>query len=348
MMRRRKSLLVRADASTQIGAGHVMRCLALGKAWQGAGGDVTFASAEIMPAVKRRLQQETINVVAIEGESGSELDGQHTGDLAKGLHAEWVVVDGYCFGPTYYRQLRQREVHSVAIDDDGRFEEYTSDVVLNQNASATETIYRNRQPYTKLLLGSSFVLLRPEFTSVTCKRDTPQVARNLLVTMGGSDPENVTLKVLRALNDSWADDVNVKIVLGSGYRHTDELRALVSTSKLSVSVEENPPDMVPLMAWADMAISAAGGTCWELAYMGVPSILTAISPDQVCIARAAMDRGAAYSLGWHADISGAHLAESVRMLGEDHERRRAMSRAGQKLVDGVGPKRVVEFLRSAA
>src|SRR5262249_19810456 len=182
MMRRRNSLLVRADASTQIGAGHVMRCLALGKAWQGAGGDVTFASAEIMPAVKRRLQQETINVVAIEGESGSELDGQHTADLAKGLHAEWVVVDGYCFGPTYYRQPRQRDVHSLPRDDDGGFEEYPPDVVLNQNAPATETIYRNRQPYTKRPLGSSFVLLRPEFASVTWKRHPPQVARNLLVT----------------------------------------------------------------------------------------------------------------------------------------------------------------------
>jgi UDP-2,4-diacetamido-2,4,6-trideoxy-beta-L-altropyranose hydrolase len=343
-----RQLLVRADASPKIGAGHVMRCLALSKAWQFSGGDVTFACAEVLPTVQERLQQEGFRLVAIEGGPGSEQDAQRTGDLAKQLQSDWVVVDGYRFAPDFYRRLRGMGLKSLAIDDDGRFDDYCADVVLNQNASATETMYRSRQVYTKLLLGSSFVLLRPEFTRVSHERATPQVARKLLITMGGSDPENVTLKVVEALSEISGEKLEIRVVLGSGYRHAAELRTLVANSKASICFEENPPDMVPLMAWADLAISAAGGTCWELAYMGVPAVVIAISNDQCGIAEAVATRGIAHSLGSHAHVCASQIVDVVHQLMMDQQRRSDMSIAGQRLIDGLGPKRVVEFLQSAA
>jgi UDP-2,4-diacetamido-2,4,6-trideoxy-beta-L-altropyranose hydrolase len=326
----------------------VMRCLALSKAWQLSGGDVTFASAEMLPPLKVRLRQERFRLVAIEGAPGSEQDAQCTGDLAKQLQSDWVVVDGYRFAPNYYRKLLARGLRSLAIDDDGRFDEYVSDAVLNQNASAEQAMYRNRQPCTKLLLGSSFVLLRPEFARASREREIPRVAQRLLVTMGGSDPENVTLKVVEALTEISVEKLEIRVVLGSGYQHTAELRTFVSNSAASICFEENPPDMVPLMAWADLAISAAGGTCWELAYMGVPAVVMAISDDQSGIAQAVEAGRSAHNLGCHADVSASQLIDVIYQLMIDQQRRSDMSKAGQRLIDGLGPKRVVEFLQSAA
>ena len=400
MMNRATSLLVRADASANIGAGHVMRCLALGKAWQVSGGRVTFCCAEVLPALQQRLRQEDIEVITIDAQAGTGSDMEQTAELAKRLHAMWLVVDGYRFDPDYYRQLRLRGLHTLAIDDDGRFDDYCADVVLNQNASASEAMYKNRQPYTKLLLGSAFVLLRPEFIGAPAVNDleeqiprglksarndknkecpsggpegapfqnsgasrffqhpcgvsqpalrsrVPQIARNLLITMGGSDPENVTLKVVQALAETPDEAVETRVVVGSGYSHIAELRSLLSGMN-HISLVENPPDMVPLMAWADLAISAAGGTCWELAYMGVPAVVIAISRDQLGIAEAVADRGVAHNLGWHTDVSEGGIRQAVRMLLRNPKRRAAMSWAGRELVDGHGPKRVVEFLRSTA
>src|SRR3954462_9239540 len=105
MSRASSSVLVRADASAEIGAGHVMRCLALGNAWQEAGADVTFACAEILPALQERLQQHRFAVVAVKGKPGSEEDAQCTADLASDLSSTWVIVDGYQFKPDYYRHL---------------------------------------------------------------------------------------------------------------------------------------------------------------------------------------------------------------------------------------------------
>jgi UDP-2,4-diacetamido-2,4,6-trideoxy-beta-L-altropyranose hydrolase len=102
--------------------------------------------------------------------------------------------------------------------------------------------------------------------------------------------------------------------------------------------------MAPLMRWADIAISAAGGACWELAYLGVPTILIVISSDQAANASAMADHHAAISLGWHANLSEHYIANATRSLSGNADLRRAMSQCGQRLVDGRGAARVVEFL----
>jgi UDP-2,4-diacetamido-2,4,6-trideoxy-beta-L-altropyranose hydrolase len=340
------NLLVRADASPQIGTGHVMRCMALSKAWQDSGGDVTFACADVLPALERRLRQQGCEIVAINTSRGSEEDVEMTADVARDLAAEWVVLDGYQFDSAYYRGLKRRNLHCLEMDDDGRLEEYCADAVLNSCASASEAMYARREPHTELLLGSRFVLLRPEFMRIARKSDCADIARRLLVTMGGSDPENVTLKVVNALSGIAREGAEVRVVAGSGYKHLEELRAIVATMPGQVAVEEDPEDMAPILAWADLAVSAAGGTCWELAYVGVPAVLIALSPDQCGIAQTAEERGMACSLGWHADISTGRIEDAVQRLSRDSESRCAMSKAGQALVDGRGPERVVGFLQS--
>lgn len=339
------NVLVRADGSAEIGAGHIMRCLALGNAWQEAAADVTFACAEILPALQQRLQQHKFAVAAIGGKPGSEEDAQYTANLAKDLRSAWVIVDGYQFRPDYYRHLKKQGLRCVAIDDDGRLDQYCAEVVLNPNAAANEGMYGKRQRHTQLLLGSRFALLRPEFRDAARKRECSEVARRVLVTMGGSDPENVTLKVVQALIELAAEGVEVRVVAGSGYRHLDQLRACTGKMRGRVWVEENPAEMAPLMAWADIAVSAAGGTCWELACMGVPAVVIAISKDQCGSAEAVAEHGTGCNLGWHSDVSPTDIKDAVQRLLQDRERRQAMSTAGQNLVDGQGPRRVVEFLQ---
>ena len=341
-------LLVRADASSQIGAGHVMRCLALSKAWQSVGGRVFFAAVEMAPMLSQRLQDDGISVLTVEGPPGSQDDVKSAKEHARRLGAEWMVVDGYRFGPEYHREVKGKNLLSLAIDDDGRFQEYCADVVLNQNASASEAMYPKRTSYTRLLLGSYFTLLRPEFVAAQREHKHPLVGKNILVTMGGSDPENVTLEVMEALAEIPVDERQLCVVVGSGNPHIAGLREAANRLGDNVVVEENPPNMARLMAWADLAVSAAGSTCWELAYMGVPAVVMAISRDHVGIAQAVAERRIGCNLGWHSEVSKDSIREAVCTLLTDSIRRKAMSEAGQGLVDGRGASRVVEFMRSVA
>ena len=340
-----RAILIRADASAEIGAGHVMRCLALAKAWQSTGGSATYLMAECFPAIEERLVREGVTVSRITAAPATPADAQQTAAEATRVNASWLVVDGYRFAPDYLRRLKAAGLRILFLDDDGRFDFYPADVVLNQNISADRKMYEKRDRLTRLLLGPEYVLLRPEFLAETKAREHPAIARKVLVTMGGSDPDNVTGKVLAALT-SLGSDIEGRVVVGSGNPWHADLQALTERLVPKVKLARSPENMAPLMRWADVAISGAGSTYWELAHMGLPAIVIAYSADQEDIAKILAERENAISLGWHANLSEEQVSDALLRLLNDYERRCAMSERGRKLVDGQGAARVVKFLQT--
>jgi len=338
------NILFRADASSAIGSGHLMRCLALAKAWQHVGGRVCFLTAESIGALDERFAQENIRHERAAVRPGTPEDAEQTVEWARRLGAAWVVVDGYRFKPDYIHQLKTSGARVLVMDDDARFDFYEADVVLNQNIDAKAESYR-RAASTQLLLGAKYVLLRPEFLAERPRQETAGAARRVLVTMGGSDPENVASTVVRALA-RMEDDFEAIVVAGGGNPHFESLQELVKTVRGKVRLERSPVNMAAIMRWADIAISDAGGACWELAYLGVPMILITVSRDQEENMSAISKTGAALSLGWHANLSEDDVLGAVRKVMNDPDARRAMSESGQALVDGEGAARVVEFLQS--
>jgi UDP-2,4-diacetamido-2,4,6-trideoxy-beta-L-altropyranose hydrolase len=338
------SLLIRADASSAIGSGHAMRCLALAKAWQSAGGIASWLMAESIPAIEERIAREGCRLSKINAEPGSATDAERTVEEARRVETAWIVVDGYRFFPDYIRQLRRGGLRALFLDDDGRFESYPADAVLNQNIAANPEMYGKKEPSTRLLLGSEYVLLRPEFIAEPQTRAHPTIGSKVLITMGGSDSENVTIRVLRAL-PFMKTNIEAKVVVGGGYQKIEALRDLVARLPLKIQLEENPGNMAPLMRWADVAVSGAGSTCWELAYLGLPSIVIIQSPDQRSIAQGLAAQEIAVNLGEHANLSTESISDVLDRLLTDLDRRRAMSERGRKLIDGRGAMRVVQALR---
>ena len=322
-----------------------MRCLALAKAWQVRGGRVVFLVAEIIPDLTGRLQAEGVSWDRLDAAAGSPEDAALTLAFARRLGADWVVVDGYRFFPEYIQVLEGMGLRVLQFDDDARFERYLADVVLNPNRAATRQQYPERGENTRLLLGSEYIMLRPEFLAEARFRDRSRVARRILITMGGSDTENVTRKVMQSLLH-FGTESEIRVVAGAGNPNVGSLQKSADDPSSNFRLELNPGNMAPLMSWADLAISAAGGTCWELAYLGVPMILIVLSIDQIPNAKALSQAGAADDLGWHANLSSQQIGHKVQELMDDVERRRVMSASGRRLVDGRGAERVVDFLLS--
>ena len=343
------NILFRCDASAAIGSGHVMRCLALGKAWQRAGGRVCYLTAETIAALDGRLAHEGFQHERLAVEPGSAEDAEQTVEWAGRLGVKWIVVDGYRFVPDFIRRLKSLGVRVLMLDDDARFDSYDADVLLNQNIDATAEPYKIAAS-SRLLLGADYVLLRPEFLVERPGREIAGVARNLLITLGGSDSEDVTSTVVRVLAQ-LGNEFEATVVVGGGSPHYETLRTLVEALRAKIPegkirLERSPANMALLMREADIAIAAAGGTCWELAFLGVPMILITLSHDQEANATAISRTGAALSLGWHANLSEREIGDAIRAVMNDADGRRAMSERGQKLVDGRGAERVVEFLQS--
>jgi UDP-2,4-diacetamido-2,4,6-trideoxy-beta-L-altropyranose hydrolase len=253
-----------------------------------------------------------------------------------------VVVDGYQFGSEYQQTIKNSGLNLLFIDDYGHAEHYYADVVLNQNISAEEEWYQHREPYTQLLLGTRYTLLRREFWQWQgWQRTVPPVAKKVLVTLGGADPDNVTLKVIQSLQIVEVEELEAVVVVGGSNPHYENLKMAVQDSRYPIQVQQNVTNMPELMAWADMAISAGGSTCWELAFMGLPSILLILADNQRAIAQKLATLNLAVNLGWHQDVTIEEIGLALRESIGDRPKRETMSKRERELVDGNGARRVV-------
>ncbi len=337
------TLLIRADASAAIGTGHVMRCLALAQAWQDAGGKAVFAMAQSTEAVRARVANESCEVMTVPSAAGSDADLKHTVALAENLNSNWVIVDGYHFGAPYQKGVKSAGQKLLLLDDYGHSQHYFADVVLNQNLSAKPEAYLSRECQTRLLLGPRYAMLRREFNPWRdWRRTVSPICRRVLVTMGGSDEPNVTATVIKGLCLSSIEDLQVTVLVGGSNPHLRELQATVAGSTLNMQLLKDVSNIGELMAASDIAISAAGTTCWELCLLGLPSVLIDIADNQTAVAQELHQRGCAIHIG--RDIEPDLIAEKIKWLCQAAELRRSLSRSSRELVDGLGATRVVSLM----
>lgn len=345
-------LIIRADADSRMGTGHVMRCLALAQAWQEQGGSVLLAGRIMGDRLRERLVRQQVELHDT-GEGGQAFDDMSwLADLRKQRGREdewrWLVLDGYHFDVDYQRRLRRAGMKLLVIDDYAHLPRYDADLLLNQNAGSERLNYQVPRE-TMLLLGSRYALLRREFRSVRPREKAdPAAGRapHILVTMGGADPDNVTLKVIEALQLLELPAVRVKIIVGPANPHLARLQESVRRSELQAELLSGVQDMAPMMQWADVAITAGGSTCWELAYLGVPALIITLADNQRGVAEMMAVAGVGFDCGWHHELQPDTLARQVHELCGDQRQRLAMSRAGRALVDGQGAVRVVECMMS--
>lgn len=335
-------LLFRVDASPEIGSGHVMRCLALAEAWQRAGGQCVFASAEITPSLARRLRDENVEMVSLPAARGGADDAACTVERARALGVAWIVADGYCFDAAWQQRVHAVGIRLLIVDDYGQTDRYFADVVLNQNLGASTDLYARRPVDSRLLLGCRFALLRGEFLGPRPGRTFPEQASKVLVTLGGGDPDNVTSRVIAALGT--LENIEATVIVGGSNPHRAAIEAAAAASPVRMRVVVDASNMPGLMARADLAVAAAGSTTWELACLGVPTIQLVIADNQRGIAEQMAHEGAAISLGDFRSVGVEAIAAAVRRLQSDVKARREMSERATRLVDGHGAARVAAAL----
>lgn len=318
-------LLVRTDAGPRIGWGHFVRSLALAQAWRAAGGRAAFAlSRECAAEADAWLETEGMEAIRLDVRPGSSEDALRTRDRAREGQAAWVVLDGYDFGLGMRRMLREGGARLLVVDDMGTPEPIEADLILNSNLHAGETSYPRRGPESRLLLGSDYVLLRRDFLPHRDRRRAfPEAARKVLVTLGGGEVSALLERVVAGVRSAPVDGLEVRVAAGI---HT-------------------ACDMPDLMAWADLAVSGGGSTCWELAFMGLPALVVTVADNQRPVAERLEADGLAENLGFGEAVTPERIAAAVAGLLRDVGRRQEMSRAGRSRVDGRGGERVVACMR---
>ena len=172
-----------------------------------------------------------------------------------------------------------------------------------------------------------------------------QSVAKLLVTIGGTDPDNVTLARHSRFAVARGDNLETTVVVGGSNPHGDDMEQEIRSTGGSIRLVKDVFDMPKLMADADVAISAAGITCWEMCFLGLPAVLIDVAENQTPMAQELDRQGIAIHVGSSAEVTPRSIAARLKPLLASPERRAAMSERGRKLVDGRGAERVVSAMQ---
>ena len=225
------NIVFRVDSSSQIGAGHLMRCITLADELKRKNHQVTFVCREltgnlaalinypVLTLPKNNDFQSEHLVLSLLGVTQIQDAAQTIKVIPKNV--DLLIVDNYAIDKTWHKQLRLH-VKKIMVIDDLANKQFDCDILLNQNLGSQKKYYQDKVPNDcKLLLGCDYALLRPEFSKLRRqaleKRKNTTKIKNILVSMGGSDNNNVTYEVLQQLDG----DFNVVVVLGKASQHKE-------------------------------------------------------------------------------------------------------------------------------
>jgi UDP-2,4-diacetamido-2,4,6-trideoxy-beta-L-altropyranose hydrolase len=362
-----KNFIFRVDASTEIGTGHVYRCLTLANYLKCQGFNCEFVcrnlegnlAAEVADrGFKVRLQKKRALKKSLSSDYPEHLrwlsvdwqiDLSETIDLISDLSDIFLIVDHYGIERNWEHEI-SKVVKGLMVIDDLSNRHHKCNILLDQNLKHD---YSNYDQFvsleTKKLFGPNYCLIRDEFSALQGyygKTNLENLPFKILISMGGVDNNNYTLDILRNLDKSRIrKDLDLTVLVGVGYKFTSKLYrfAATSRSRSNIKIVRNSNEVAKLLLENHLVIGAAGSSAWERCCLGIPSIILAIAGNQSEIAKILSLKHAGIEIP--IDKINMQLNESVEELFLERNFLKEMSKQASKLVDGRGVERVYRVIK---
>jgi UDP-2,4-diacetamido-2,4,6-trideoxy-beta-L-altropyranose hydrolase len=333
------SIVFRADASPEIGAGHVMRCLALAKVLSGFDCESVFAVSPETPATVPALGRagHEIQIVDAAAENPVETLARRFVDAV-----DWLVIDHYGIdanSESAFRNLAQ----NIMVIDDLADRSHDCDLLLDQGPGRSPEDYAGLVPaHAYVLAGPGYALLDPAYGDFSDRNlaGVPDKPAAIFVSFGATDPRNFTVRGLDALEGSAvAGPVNV--VLGAAAPHREEVSTRLKSWGSEATLHIDTPEVIPLLADSFLAIGAGGVSALERCCCGVPSVIAMTADNQRAAATGMRAAGAAQLIDLD-DITGA--SNAIADFAGQPDKLARIAVAGKLLCDGRGGRRVAMAL----
>ena len=354
---------IRTDASLQIGTGHVMRCLTLAVGLAERGAQVDFICRAHRGNLISMIEQRGFCVKTLKSEFDDDksmpsqsthahwlgcnwkTDAEQSYDSIIGT-VDWIIVDHYSLDLRWETMMRAKCAYIMCIDDLAD-RSHDCDLLLDQSLGRCSQDYAALVPeQAKLLLGPKYALLRTEFAQrrdiSLAHREIP-LLRHILITMGGVDADNVTSRVLTALQAKDVATLNkITVVLGPHAPWREQVIKQAADMLIPTQVLTGVENMAELMSSCDLAIGAGGSTTWERCALGVPSILFILAENQRAIGLSLHGAGAASLIDPKKPFN-SQFCDALKHF-HDPEKLQNCIEICAAICDGLGQERVVREL----
>lgn len=349
----KKKILFRADASTSLGIGHIMRCLTIAEELKSNGAECAFICREQKGDATELILNHGFYVYVLPPITNTSKnifffdeiqDAQDSIIHIEEWRPDLIIVDHYNLSCKWETIIKKRCQILMVIDDLAN-RCHDCSILVDQGMS------RNNKDYDQLvsdqcilLTGQYYSILRQEFGQLraySLKRRNNFMIDHLLITMGGSDEPNATGKVLHALTRSaLPKSCLISIIMGSRTPWLDTIKQQVKELPWNIKILVDVKDMAAVMSASDLAIGAVGGTAWERCCLGLPTLMVIIADNQMTGAYALEESGAGKLIGTPEQIDNILPAAINQLLSNPHLLS-DMSVNARKITNGHGVRNII-------
>ncbi len=345
-------IVFRADASQDEGGGHLIRSLVIAKELANRGHDCKIITQEggidLIPGGNISFIKQNLAFKQIKK---NEFDKPQAlfDQLEQNWHPDLCFIDSYRLKKDYQTQIRRLNSKLVVLDD-MPWREHDTDILIDPTLNREGDEYKNLVPgHTKLLCGVKYAPLRSEFFKARQKKPDLivriETRKHILVSLGLTDPDNITSVVLKGLL-KVQKDVDVTVLISPQSPFEQEIESLVSQFKFNAQILHSQSDMAGLLSRCDLVIGAGGSSSWERCCLGVPALQLILADNQKDVTESLEKTGAIQSLGFLRDFSPEIVTKSVDSILVDDQNLKAMSEAALKVCDGLGAVRIADYAES--
>ncbi|MFX4237783.1 UDP-2,4-diacetamido-2,4,6-trideoxy-beta-L-altropyranose hydrolase [Aliarcobacter butzleri] len=274
------NILIRADSSSFIGTGHIMRDLVLAKQYKSE--NIIFAVRELDGNINYKIDEEGYSKVILQTNDFEELDKK-----IKDLNIDMLVIDHYEINYDFEKRLKEENKNLKIFVFDDTYEKHFCDILLNHNISANEKRYENLVPNDcELRCGSKYTLLRDEFLEAkkqnnSIKKDKKN--KTIFIAMGGADHSSINidiLKVIKKVRKKNKKNIKINIVSTNANKNLEKLKDYCKNKKW-INLHINSKQIAKLMSESDFAIVTPSVTVNEVYYLELPIIAIKTAENQI-------------------------------------------------------------------
>lgn len=253
-----RNILFRADSSSTIGTGHIMRDLVLAKRFKDD--HIIFAAQNLEGNINYKIEEHNYPIEVLRSNDIDELI-----KVIQKHHIDMIIIDHYGIDAAYEKKLKEQTGITIMVLDD-TYEKHHCDILLNHNIYANESRYHSLVPaHCELQCGEAYTLIRDEFKiAKAAKKTLPAKPITILVAVGGSDPKEINIPILEVL--SQFTDIDIQVVTTTANRKLTTLQKYVQ-DKPDITLHINSTEMANLMAQSHMAILTPSVTLNEAYFM---------------------------------------------------------------------------------
>ncbi len=337
-------VLIRADGNAAIGSGHLRRCLTLAIELRDRGHECLFVCSHSPQSFNGLVSAAgfTFFDLPYAGNFSEASDAKLVME-AVASHAPFnvVVVDHYQLGRAWEQALRAVASIVVVIDDLAD-RHHDCDFLIDVAPGASDRYHVFVPSSCRMLLGTNFALLRPEFRALRSARHiSPEPIARVFISFGGADTTNFTGLAIAAVRRALPNVmINAVVTAMSPHREALEQQAADDDS---LQIDVDAENMAELMMASDLAIGAGGSTSWERACLGLPSIVVAVAENQFHTVDALQSLGCAVAVAPGPQFV-SDTSCIIGILSASPALRQSMSSAATSSVDGLGAIRIASAI----